>query len=101
MKSKKLNLVKRILDPNSLDQRYHQWARTYPGPQGGLTHQEFNSLTSEAGAPRWEDADLKLIFNALVTNPTWRISAATSAETEPKIPLEDVKSWVTGGVTWL
>lgn len=103
LKSKKLNMAKRKLDPNTLDQRYDQWARTYPGPQGGLTQQEFNGLTAEAGADTWEDADLKLIFNALVSNPTQRMTApsSTGGETEAKIPREDLKTWVSSGVVWL
>uniref|UniRef100_A0A7S2DQV4 Uncharacterized protein n=1 Tax=Alexandrium andersonii TaxID=327968 RepID=A0A7S2DQV4_9DINO len=102
MKSKKLNQAKRMLDFNTLDARYDNWARTYPGPQGGLAPQEFNNLTAEAGVPRWEEADLKLIFNALVSNPTLRMTApSASGDTEAKIPREDLKSWVSGSVVWL
>merc|ERR1719401_1616356 len=102
MKSQKLNKARQHLAMGALEQRYDQWAQTYRGPQGGLTPGEFNSLTMENGGFKWEDADLKLIFNALVSNPAWRINQPTNMTAggrpmdEPKIPKEDLKSWVSG-----
>jgi len=96
----------------TLEQRYNEWAQTYPdlqGSQGGVTPLEFNQLTMDIGGFKWEDADLKLIFNALVSNPAWRINAAStqggpggrSSADEPKIPKEDLMSWVKGGMVFL
>lgn len=109
MKSNKLNKAKMQLQNGVLENRYPYWAQRYRNsPQGGLTPNEFNNLTMENGGFKWEDADLKLIFSALVANPSWRISALNSqqgnnptAMDEPRIPLEDLKRWVYGGMTWL
>merc|ERR1719343_1939469 len=96
MKSQKLSKARKHIEQGALEQRYVQWAQTYPGPHGGLTPQEFNNLTMENGFFKWEDADLKLIFNALVSNPAWRINANNQsgvggrAMDEPKIPKEDL-----------
>jgi len=104
MKSQKLAKARHLLSQGAIEHRYLQWAQTYQGPQGGLTPTEFNSLTMENGGFKWEDADLKLIFNALVSNPAWRINAQNSGrpmDSEPKIPKEDLMSWVRGGMVWL
>merc|ERR1712050_677533 len=108
MKSQKLSKARKHIAMSALDQRYDQWANTYRGAMGGLTPAEFNGLTMENGGFKWEDADLKLIFNALVSNPAWRINSpaqynaggATTGE-DPKIPKEDLMAWVRGGVVWL
>lgn len=110
MKSSKLNKARQQLQNGVLENRYSFWAQRYRNtPQGGLTPSEFNNLTMENGAFKWEDADLKLIFNALVSNPSWRISASNqqgnnqmAAMDEPRIPLEDLKRWVyAGSMVWL
>jgi hypothetical protein len=106
MKSQKLSKARQHLATGALQQRYEQYAQTFRGPQGGLTPQEFNGLTMENGGFKWEDADLKLIFGALVSNPTWRINPAAQQgpngrESEPKIPREDLLNWVQGGMVWL
>lgn len=116
MKSWKLQKARNHIDMGaSLEQRYDQWARTYPEAHqggvtpGGLTQSEFNQLTMDNGGFKWEDADLKLIFNALVSNPSWRINATStqggpggrSASDEPRIPKEDLMSWVKGGMVFL
>jgi len=110
MKSQKLGKAQahiKHIEGGALEQRYNQWAQTFPGPNGGLTPLEFNNLTMDNGGFKWEDADLKLIFNALVSNPAWRInsvaqsSAGRAPSEEPKIPKEDLMSWVKGGLVWL
>lgn len=106
MKSQKLSKARQHLATGALQQRYEQYAQTHRGPQGGLTPAEFNGLTMENGGFKWEDADLKLIFNALVSNPAWRINPAAQQgpngrESEPKIPREDLINWVQGGMVWL
>lgn len=98
MKSQKLNKARQHLAMGVLEQRYDQWAQTYRGPQGGLTPKEFYSLTMENGNFTWEDADLKLIFNALVSNPAWTIDAA---QQQAQIPKEDLLNWVKGSIVWL
>lgn len=77
MKSQKLSKARKHVAMGALEQRYDQWAQTYRGATGGLTPAEFNGLTMENGGFKWEDADLKLIFNALVSNPAWRINSAS------------------------
>jgi len=113
MKSWKLQKARKHIEmAGTLEQRYNEWAQTYrdvQGSQGGLTPLEFNQQTIDNGGFKWEDADLKLIFNALVSNPAWRINAAStqggpggrSAADEPKIPKEDLMSWVKGGMVFL
>lgn len=110
MKSWKLEKARKHIEmTGTLEQRYDQWAQTYRDAQGGLTPLEFQQLTMDNGGFKWEDADLKLIFNALVSNPAWRhIPASTqggpggrSLEDEPKIPKEDLMSWVHGGMVFL
>jgi len=108
MKSQKLSKARRHLEMSNIEQRYDQFAQTYRGPHGGLTPTEFNSLTMDSGGFKWEEPDLNLIFNALVTNPAWRISAAAQSGAgqrlpteDPKIPKDDLLAWVKGGTTWL
>jgi len=107
MKSWKLQKARKHIEmAATLEQRYDTWAQTYRDAQGGLTPLEFNQLTMDNGGFKWEDADLKLIFNALVSNPAWRINATStqggrSSADEPKIPKEDLMSWVKGGMVFL
>lgn len=109
MKSQKLEKARRHLEMSSIEQRYDMWAQTYRGPHGGLTPGEFNNMTMENGGFKWEEPDLKLIFQALVKNPAWKMNA-TAAQTnaggqmaaeEPKIPKDDLMDWVKGGITFL
>merc|ERR1711920_129050 len=55
-------------------------------------------LLKDVTSIHWEDADLKLIFDALVSNPKWRMSAASQSagrqQDETKIPKEDLLNWV-------
>mmetsp|Transcript_56 Transcript_56/g.81 ORF Transcript_56/g.81 Transcript_56/m.81 type:complete len:325 (-) Transcript_56:194-1168(-) len=116
MKSQKLSRARQSLPQEEVNVSmiYDQYARTFPGPQGGLTQVEFNDLTVKTAGIKWEDADLKLIFNALVVNPQWR----TSHNVNPgmpggsmnnmgnmvelaKIPKQDLVAWVQGGMVWL
>mmetsp|Transcript_39384 Transcript_39384/g.89530 ORF Transcript_39384/g.89530 Transcript_39384/m.89530 type:complete len:309 (-) Transcript_39384:173-1099(-) len=108
MKSQKLEKARRHLEMSNIDQRYDQWAQTYRGQLGGLTPTEFNGLTMENGGFKWEEPDLKLIFQALVKNPSWKINAAAQTNAggrvpsdEPKIPKEDLLEWVKGGLVLL
>lgn len=110
MKSWKLQKARKHIEMSgTLETRYDHWAQTYRDSQGGLTPLEFNQLTMDNGGFKWEDADLKLIFNALVSNPAWRgVPGSTqggpggrSSADEPKIPKEDLMSWVKGGMVFL
>lgn len=114
MKSQKLNRARQALpqDEVNVSMIYDQYARTFSGPQGGLTQLEFNDLTNKTAGIKWEDAELKLIFNALVSNPAWRSNYAnpgvaggnmnTGNMVEmAKIPKQDVVAWVKGGMVWL
>lgn len=115
MKSQKLKRARDsvALDEMNVSNLFDQFARTYPemqyGLQGGLTQMEFNELTYAKAGMKWEDADLKLIFNALVSNPAWRMNQAApgAAGQNPnvvelaKIPKQDFMSWVAGGIVWL
>eukprot|EP00933_Yihiella_yeosuensis_P050365 TRINITY_DN4816_c0_g4_i1.p1 TRINITY_DN4816_c0_g4~~TRINITY_DN4816_c0_g4_i1.p1 ORF type:complete len:320 (-),score=62.52 TRINITY_DN4816_c0_g4_i1:70-948(-) len=111
MKSWKLNKVRQsILEEqgSGLAQTFQQFARDFP--QAGLTQREFNDLCRQRG-PMWEDGDLKLIFNALVSNPAWRSNhqmAAGQPGAAPgsgiewaKLPVQDFMAWVQGGWVWL
>merc|ERR1719414_469712 len=100
MKSHKLSKARKHLESANIDMRYDGWAKTYRGPHGGLTPAEFNTMTMEYGL-KWEDPDLKLIFNALVSDPAWRINSANNQGSEPRIPKEDLINWVQGGTVWL
>eukprot|EP00931_Biecheleriopsis_adriatica_P086641 TRINITY_DN61263_c0_g1_i1.p1 TRINITY_DN61263_c0_g1~~TRINITY_DN61263_c0_g1_i1.p1 ORF type:complete len:328 (+),score=68.34 TRINITY_DN61263_c0_g1_i1:87-1070(+) len=108
IKSWKLNKAKLALlaDLNNVPMLYEQYARTYPGQLGGLTQLEFNDLTNKFAGMKWETSDLKLIFNALVSNPAWRTgNSAGGMGNQPvemaKLPKEDFLSWVKGSMVWL
>mmetsp|Transcript_57241 Transcript_57241/g.69949 ORF Transcript_57241/g.69949 Transcript_57241/m.69949 type:complete len:313 (+) Transcript_57241:78-1016(+) len=110
IKSQKLNKVRAVFaqeGENHISAIYQQYARTYGGPQGGLTMLEFGEVTYKTVQFRWEDTDLKLIFNALVSNPAWRtnqtnFSSYGQQQVEmAKIPKEDLVGWVNGGIVWL
>lgn len=110
IKSQKLNKVRQVFaqeGENHMASVYDQHARTYGGPHGGLTMLEFSELTYKTIQIKWEDTDLKLIFNALVSNPAWRtnvtnFSSYGAQQVEmAKIPKEDLVAWVSGGIVWL
>ncbi|CAL1151349.1 unnamed protein product [Cladocopium goreaui] len=110
IKSQKLNKVRQVFaqeGENHMASVYDQHARTYGGPHGGLTMLEFSELTYKTIQVKWEDTDLKLIFNALVSNPAWRtnvtnFSSYGAQQVEmAKIPKEDLVAWVSGGIVWL
>jgi len=107
LKSSKLDKARRQLQM-VIDQRYDHFAQTFRGPQGGLTMSEFNMLTMENGGFKFETLDLKLIFNALVSNPTWRMQAQpnqsggyNNVNEEMKIPKQDLLDWCKGGMVFL
>jgi len=110
IKSQKLNKARAALAQiaDNVGLVYDQYARTYPGNHGGLTMLEFSDLTDKLIGVKWEDTDLKLIFNALVSNPAWRTNATNfgggygSQQVDmAKIPREDLLGWVRGGMVWL
>eukprot|EP00434_Breviolum_minutum_P006541 symbB.v1.2.005774.t1/scaffold289.1/size287290/19 len=109
IKSQKLNKIRAMFaqEDESMAEIYNQNARTYGGPHGGLTMLEFTELCYKRMQYRWEDADLKLIFNALVSNPAWRTNVTNFTSYGPqmvemaKIPKEDLVAWVNGGIVWL
>jgi len=107
LKSSKLDKARRQLQM-VIDQRYDHFAQTYRGPQGGLTMTEFNMLTMENGGFKFETLDLKLIFNALVSNPMWRAQnqpnqsgGYNNVNEEMKIPKQDLLDWCKGGMVFL
>jgi len=85
LKSKNLNLVRLELrkEPMSLKQMYDTYAKM--NPTAGITQEEFKKMTPYARGVSFEQADIKLIFNALSTNPRRDV-----------ISLEDLTSWVNG-----
>eukprot|EP00440_Ansanella_granifera_P012919 gb/GFBE01014035.1/.p1 GENE.gb/GFBE01014035.1/~~gb/GFBE01014035.1/.p1 ORF type:complete len:300 (+),score=83.93 gb/GFBE01014035.1/:1-900(+) len=109
MKSQKLNRARQALaqDLANVSIIFDQYARTYPGQGGGLTMLEFSDLTNKTAGIKWEDADLKLIFMALVSNPAWRQNSSVAGagfgqQVEmAKIPKEDFMAWVNAGMVWL
>lgn len=112
-KSLKLDKARKQLQQmGQIEARYDQYAQTYRGPQGFLTMAEFNGLTMENGGFKFETSDLKLIFNALVSNPAWRPSAqapqnnqggyqAPTGDEALRIPRQDLLDWVKGGMVFL
>uniref|UniRef100_A0A7S2P2U6 Uncharacterized protein n=1 Tax=Zooxanthella nutricula TaxID=1333877 RepID=A0A7S2P2U6_9DINO len=98
LKSSKLDKARRMLE-TTIDQRYNHFAQTYHGPQGGLTMAEFNAMTMENGGYKFEPLDLKLVFNALVSNPSWR--GGPMGNDDWVIPRQDLWEWVKGGIVLL
>jgi hypothetical protein len=81
----------------SLELRYNEFARSFPGQDGGLTPDEFNSLSyNYADKIQWEEPDLKLIFNAISSTPAWRQQANGTYEAG-KVSFTDLSVWVHGG----
>jgi len=102
MKSSNLEKVRRNLEP-IIEQQYDQHALRHRGPNGGLTMTEFNDMT-EKNCPgvHFEPLDLKLIFNALVSDPSWRMAqsgqqAGGLSDEMGIIPRQDVLDWCRGG----
>mmetsp|Transcript_24805 Transcript_24805/g.70841 ORF Transcript_24805/g.70841 Transcript_24805/m.70841 type:complete len:366 (+) Transcript_24805:120-1217(+) len=101
LKSSKLDKARRQVHM-VIDQRYDHFARTYPGPSGGLTMSEFNDLTMENGGFLFDPSDLRLIFNAIVSNPAWRSQGTQSNAFEHlRIPKQDMWEWCRGGFVCL
>lgn len=103
LKSSKLDRARRQLQL-VIEQRYDYFAQTHRGPGGGLTMAEFNLLTMENGGFRFETLDLKLIFNALVSNPMWRANVGQGGQntnTELKLPKQDLVDWCNGSMVLL
>lgn len=108
IKSQKLNKARIVFaqEGENMAALYDQHARTYGGHHGGLTMLEFSDMTFKTMGFRWEDTDLKLIFNALVSNPAWRTNVTNftsygQQHTDmAKIPKEDLLGWVRGGMVW-
>jgi len=85
LKSRNLNLVRLELgkDPMSLKQMYDMHARM--NPQAGITQEEFKKMAPTVRGVSFEQADIRLIFNALSSNPRHDV-----------ISLEDLSAWVNG-----
>lgn len=95
MKTQKLRKAQSHLAQGVLESSFQNHAKAQ---SGALTMQEFNNLTKENGGVAWEDSDLKLIFNALVTNPSWR---SQDGYVEATMPYADTQAWVRGGAVFL
>jgi len=106
LKSAKLDRARRKLQ-TVVEEKYDDFSRTYPGPSGGLTMAEFNMATLEHGGLKFEPLDLRLIFRALVSNPTWASSPVsaeggyTNLNSDLKLPKSDLIDWVRGGMVFL
>lgn len=85
LKSRNLNLVRLELrkEQGSLKQMYDMHAKM--NPMAGITQEEFKKMTPYARGVSFEAPDIKLIFNALSSNPRRDV-----------ISLEDLTSWING-----
>lgn len=85
LKSRNLNLVRLELrkEPMSLKQMYEMHAKM--NPTAGITQEEFKKMTPYARGVSFEAPDIKLIFNALSSNPRRDV-----------ISLDDLNAWVNG-----
>merc|ERR1719498_722547 len=85
LKSRNLNLVRLELrkEPMSLKQMYDMHAKMNPAM--GITQEEFKKMTPYARGVSFELPDIKLIFNALSSNPKRDV-----------ISLDDLNAWVNG-----
>eukprot|EP00929_Paragymnodinium_shiwhaense_P082087 TRINITY_DN43119_c0_g1_i1.p1 TRINITY_DN43119_c0_g1~~TRINITY_DN43119_c0_g1_i1.p1 ORF type:complete len:341 (+),score=59.08 TRINITY_DN43119_c0_g1_i1:128-1150(+) len=100
-KTQRLFRSQMLLRHGILENRFRAFAQSY-GPHVGLTMSEFNGLTTENGGYAWDDPDLLMIFRALLSNPSRRVTATNKAmDAQTTIPLEDMKSWVYGSMVWL
>jgi len=104
-KSRKLNRLRMALaqkDVLEKDFEKHAVALAGRGPETGLLPDEFNCLSREHGMT-WDTTDLQLIFNALVSNPSWRVIRHQGAQTRftSRVTFDDLSSWVSGGIVWL
>merc|ERR1719238_881535 len=89
LKSRNLNLVRLELRKDnpaqSLKQMYDMHAKM--NPTAGITQEEFKKMTPYARGVSFEQSDIKLIFNALSSNPRRDV-----------ISLEDLTAWVNGNM---
>lgn len=87
LKSRNLNLVRLELrkETGILKQMYDMHARM--NPMAGITQEEFKKMTPYARGISFEQADIRLIFNALSSNPRRDL-----------ISLEELNMWVNGSV---
>jgi len=85
LKSRNLNLVRLELgkDPTSLKQMYDMHAKM--NPMAGITQEEFKKMTPYARGVSFEAPDIKLVFNALSSNPRRDV-----------ISLDDLTAWING-----
>jgi len=104
LKSFKLEKVRKQLE-RVVDQK----CETIPHG-GGWTMPEFNRQIGEVAAGvKFETQDLKLIFNALVSNPSWRQQVNQHAQggysntngDDLKIPKQDIIDWCRDGYVLL
>merc|ERR1719272_2804185 len=87
LKSRNLNLVRLELrkEPMSLKQMFDMHAKM--NPMAGITQEEFKKMTPYARGVSFETPDIRLIFNALSSNPRRDV-----------ISLEDLTAWVHGNM---
>lgn len=91
MKSRNLDLVRKRLHEegaNSLGQMYEMHARM--NPAAGITQEEFKKMTPYARGVQFESSDIKLIFNALSSNPRRDV-----------ISRQDLDMWVNGSMVFI
>lgn len=104
MKSFKLEKARHALTAAAPEQLYDQLALTDRGPQGGLSPAEFNELSSRSCGLKWEAADLKLIYNALLNDrisPILPPDPRPGFHDEPRISKEDFMNWIQTGWVFL
>jgi len=108
LKSSKLEKARRQLEL-VINDRFDQYAQTFRGPTGGLTMDEFNRMTATDYGIHFDYADLKLIFNALCSNPVWKMQAMGGSqggqyqqmEDGIKLTKDDLTAWSKGGMVFL
>jgi len=85
LKSRNLNLVRLEFrkDQSMMKQMYDMHAKM--NPASGITQEEFKKMTPYARGVSFEAPDIKLIFNALSSNPRRDV-----------ISLDDLNTWVNG-----
>mmetsp|Transcript_23817 Transcript_23817/g.51982 ORF Transcript_23817/g.51982 Transcript_23817/m.51982 type:complete len:314 (-) Transcript_23817:92-1033(-) len=109
LKSQKLDKARRQLQ-GDIEGCFNRFAVSSRGPTGGLTMDEFNMMTKNNGSFNFEKLDLKLIFNALISNPSWRGQLASTNQTqggyssvdhEFRLSKQDLVEWVNNGMVFL
>jgi len=85
LKSRNLNLVRLELRKEPMGMKHMYDIHAKMNPMAGLTQEEFKNMTPHARGVAFETPDIKLIFNALSSNPRRDV-----------ISSDDLAAWVQG-----